>query len=104
MFLAAHRGFRKYARGRHTNRAVCPAMKYLDMQEVNVGDVVALAHDMRGVVVADIEKAEYGTGYSPADWSYLKSGILIFSEQAGLFHFEQPDEDLVLISRACHEY
>ena len=37
--------------------------------------------------------------FPEAEWSYLKSGVLIHSPQAGLIHYLQPEASFQLIAR-----
>ncbi|MFZ2727852.1 MAG: hypothetical protein WAX77_16490 [Methylococcaceae bacterium] len=74
-------------------------MKYLDGKEVEIGDKVELWNGNNGVVVCSIDRDEYSELYSKNDWGYLKEGVLIKSEQAGLIHFVEADEDLILLKR-----
>lgn len=74
-------------------------MNYADGQEVLLGDQVSLGGGMTGSVVAVIDTGEYSKGYLIEDWSYLLTGALVVSPEAGLVHFPASDQDLVLISR-----
>ena len=73
--------------------------KYADGQEVKLGDRVRLGADDQGVVVALVEKAEFGTGHPRDQWAYLKSGILVEFPSYGLIHYESPEPDLSLVER-----
>jgi hypothetical protein len=53
----------------------------------------------RGVVVAAIEDKSYLPGYEEREWDYLKSGVLIDTDFAGLVHYPHANEQLVLLSR-----
>jgi hypothetical protein len=75
-------------------------MKYADMREVLVGDVVRLGDDARGSVVADIEGGKYTEGFREQDWSYLKRGVLVESKEMGLIHYPWFDGDIEFVSRA----
>ena len=74
-------------------------MKYPDGKEIRAGDHVKLWEGCRGVVVAVIDRMEYTKGYSHADWGYLKSGVLIASDVAGLIHYLEPEKSFQLIER-----
>jgi hypothetical protein len=75
-------------------------MKYLDGQEVRLGDRVKLGEDDSGIVVASIDGREYSAEHPEAQWSYLKKGAIIKFPQCGLIHYEAPEPDLKLIGRA----
>lgn len=75
-------------------------MKYLDGKEVRLGDRVRLGEDSGGVVVCSIDSDEYSEEHPKEQWSYLKKGVMIEFPKYGLIHFLEPEEDLVLLSRA----
>lgn len=91
-------------------------MKYLDGQEVKVGDKVQLWTGCFGIVVCSMDTDEYTAAYPKEVWGYLKSGVLIKADKAELFHhdkagvlikadkvklfhYDEADEDLQLIER-----
>jgi hypothetical protein len=71
-------------------------MKYPTGEDVRLGDRVELWPGCIGVVVAVIDRGEYGLDYPEADWKYLKAGILINSDMAGLIHYLEPERTLKL--------
>ncbi len=75
-------------------------MKYLDGQNVSVGDRVKLWDDQYGVVVCSLDSKKFTADYPKSEWGYLKSGILIKTDSGELFHYTGPDEDFQLIGRA----
>lgn len=75
-------------------------MKYSDGQDVKLGDRVKLGDDDGGVVVASIDTGEYSTEHPEAQWGYLKQGVMIDFPKHGLIHYEEPEQDLLLIGRA----
>ena len=75
-------------------------MKYIDGQDVRLGDRVALGKDEGGVVVCSIDTGEYSSDHTEAQWGYLKKGVMIEFPLYGLIHYEEPEEDLRLIARA----
>lgn len=75
-------------------------MQYTDGQQVKIGDRVSLGNDSFGVVVCSIDAGEYTETYPEAAWSYLNKGVLVEFEQYGLIHYESPEPDLKLVSRA----
>jgi hypothetical protein len=74
-------------------------MNYPDGKKVMVGDQVKLWEGCSGTVVCSIDDNEYTPEYRKADWSYLKNGVLISSDQAGLIHYIQPESSFELIER-----
>lgn len=74
-------------------------MKYKSGEVAKVGDVVQLWEGNLGEVVCSIDTGEYSEDYTFNEWSYLKEGILIMSDNAGLIHKVSSDEDLKLIKR-----
>jgi len=74
-------------------------MKYSDGQEVIIGDRVKLGKDASGIVVCSIDRDEYSKDQPKEKWSYLNKGVVIEFSLYGLIHYEEPEEDLVLLSR-----
>lgn len=75
-------------------------MNYADGQEVIIGDNVQLGNDKGGVVVCSIDRAEYSEDQPKEKWEYLGKGVVIEFPTFGLIHYEEPEEDLILISRS----
>jgi hypothetical protein len=75
-------------------------LKYLDGQDVKIGDRVRLGDDSGGVVVASIDANEYSDKHPRAQWEYLKKGVMIEFPKHGLIHYEVAEPDLQLIERA----
>ena len=75
-------------------------MKYADGSEVRLGDRVELWPGNRGTVVCSIDTSEFSSAYPKKQWSYLGSGILILSEQAGLIHYNELEATTKLLSRS----
>jgi hypothetical protein len=72
-------------------------MKYLDGQDVTVGDRVKLWDNRHGVVVCSLDAGKFSEECPKAEWAYLKSGIIIKTDSGELFHYTEPDEDFQLI-------
>jgi hypothetical protein len=72
-------------------------MKYTDGQRVLAGDVVEIDGRYHGVVIAAIDDKSYLPGAE--DCEYLGSGAMIDTDFAGLVHYPEDDEELVLIRR-----
>lgn len=73
-------------------------MKYTDGQRVLAGDLVQIDGRYRGVVIAAIDEKSYLPGGE--DWEYLGTGAMIDTDFAGLVHYPEDDEELVLLHRA----
>ena len=74
-------------------------MNYFDGRDARLGDKVQLCGDI-GVVVCSIDTGEYSDDYPEAAWSYLKKGVMISFPKYGLVHYEEPEPELQLVSRA----
>ncbi len=74
-------------------------MNYPSGERVELGDVLKLWEGCYGVVVCSIDDSEYSPKYTKDDWSYLKSGVLIDSDQAGVTHYTQPESSFELVRR-----
>jgi hypothetical protein len=74
-------------------------MNYPDGRKMLVGDRLKLWEGCNGTVVCSIDDDAYTTEYPKAEWAYLKSGVLIISDKAGVLHYIQPDQSFDLIER-----
>lgn len=74
-------------------------MNYPDGKKVMVGDRVKLWEGCHGVVVSSIDDDQYTDEYRKAEWAYLKRGVLIKSDKAGLIHYLDPDSTFELVER-----
>lgn len=72
-------------------------MKYSGGQRVLAGDVVLIDGQYHGVVIAAIDDKSYLPGAE--DWEYLGRGAMIDTDFAGLVHYSEDDEELVLVRR-----
>ena len=64
-------------------------MKYSDGSAMKLGDKVKIDGKHHGVIVADIDGAEYSDEYTEEQWSYLGSGVMIDTDFGGLVHYKQ---------------
>jgi hypothetical protein len=80
-------------------------MNYINGQAIKVGDHVLVENGIPGVVVCDFDNQESLEEY--ADWSpsvelhgggTLASGVLIKTEELGLLHYPEEDEDILWVS------
>jgi hypothetical protein len=76
-------------------------MKYLDGEVIRVRDRVKAWDGCTGIVVASMDTDEYSAEHPREQWSYLKVGVMIDTDQAGLIHYPEADSDLELIERAA---
>ncbi len=75
-------------------------MKYEDGKQVLIGDKVHLDGGITGTVMCSIDDGIYTSEYLESQWEYLKKGVMVFSEQAGLIHYAEWNEDCMLIERS----
>lgn len=66
---------------------------------MKVGDRVELWSGCFGVVVCSFDDNVYTIDYSEQDWGYLRRGVLIKTGKAGLIHYIESDEDVLLVAR-----
>ena len=64
-------------------------MKDINNVTTKLGDRISLSSYDTGVVVCDLDGSEYSDAYPQSGWSYLKVGIMVETDQAGLMHLIQ---------------
>jgi hypothetical protein len=64
-----------------------------------MNDTVRLWPGCSGTVVSSIDDGQYSSEYPKEEWEYLKRGVLIRSDQAGLIHYIEPESTFELIAR-----
>ena len=64
---------------------------------IRLGDRVKIGNGIDGVVVFSIDTHEFSAEFPKDKWAYLGRGIMVGTEQAGLVHLEETDEDLEII-------
>ena len=74
-------------------------MHYADGSDIQLGDIVDLV-GMEGTVVAVLDTREFSPDYPAESWSYLTSGVLILTSEAGLVRCPAHDEDLRVVRRS----
>lgn len=74
-------------------------MNYPNGEKIAVGDKLKLWEGCIGVVVCSIEDGVYSDEYTQEDWGYLKNGILINTDAAGLIHYTEPESEFELLHR-----
>lgn len=62
-------------------------MLYNDGIEARLGDEIIISGKCHGTVVACMDRAEYSPAYPEAEWAYLKVGVLVDTDFAGLVHY-----------------
>ena len=75
-------------------------MNYPDGTKVMLHDRVRLWPGCTGTVVSSIDDEQYSAQYPKEEWEYMKKGVLIDSDQAGLIHYVEPEPSLELIARS----
>jgi hypothetical protein len=76
-------------------------MKYVDGQDIRLGDKVRLGDQADGVVVISFDTDEYTPEHPKTDWEYLKRGVMVKFPRYGLIHYEDAEPDLALVERSC---
>jgi len=71
-------------------------MLYPDGVCVKLGDKVKFWNGSHGTVVCAIDNDEYTLSFPKTEWGYLKTGIVIKSDNGSLFHYAEADEDFEL--------
>ena len=74
-------------------------MKYSDGKNIKLGDKVLIDGKYHGVVVANMDDSEFSEEQPKEKWEYLRSGVMIDTDFAGLVHYQQENletEDIVL--------
>ena len=66
--------------------------------EVQIGDRV-IADKSDGVVVCVIDTDQYSDAHPKEQWDYLKTGAMVETDEMGLVHYPETNEDLVLVAR-----
>jgi len=78
-------------------------MKYDDGQEIKIGDEVQIGTNCTcsdfGTVVVLVDQLEAMNGISIHDWDYLKTGFIVKLKNGEVIHYDEPDGDLILLSR-----
>jgi len=67
---------------------------------IRVGDRVTIGSGITGVVAFSIDTDEFSDAFPREQWHYLGRGIMVRSEQAGLVHLSEGDDDIEVIEPA----
>ena len=74
-------------------------MRYEQGEKVLLGDRVELWHRQTGTVVCVLDDNQFDSRFPASEWSYLRHGTLIETEDGNLFHYSELDEDFRFVSR-----
>ena len=66
-------------------------MKYADGSPIQPGDIVRIAGQYQGQVVASMDTSRYLPGHE--SWAYLGTGIMVDTSFAGLVHYTETASD-----------
>jgi hypothetical protein len=75
------------------------SVKYSNGEQVRLWDRVKVWEGCHGIVVFSIDSEEYSSEYPKEHWQYLKRGVMIDTEVAGLIYYEEPEEEMELLAR-----
>lgn len=64
---------------------------------IRLGDRVSIGGGMNGIVVVSIDTDEFSPEFPKADWEHLGRGVMVETEQVGLVHLANTDEDVEVI-------
>ncbi|NCP64798.1 MAG: hypothetical protein GW763_17865 [Paraglaciecola sp.] len=78
-------------------------MKYADGSIIRLGDRVIISGAFRGVVVADIDGAEYSNAFLKEHWEYLKSGVLVDTDFGGIVYYQHQNSNGEIFERELHQ-
>lgn len=56
---------------------------------MKIGDAVTDGA-LRGLVIANLDRGEFSSKASREEWSYLNSGVIVETQNAGFVHFPNP--------------
>jgi len=74
-------------------------MKYSSGENIELGDIIRLWDKCEGIIVGLIEEGRFREDYPKTEWGYLKEGLLVVTEDAGLIHVPEVEAGFCLISR-----
>jgi hypothetical protein len=66
-------------------------MKYSNGIEIRLGDCVKLYGVHTGIVVFSVDADEYSNEFPKNEWAYLKSGVMVRTDNGALIHFACSD-------------
>src|SRR5688500_8393939 len=74
-------------------------MKYASGEEIRLWDRIEGWPGCAGIVVFSIDNCQFSPRFPETQWSYLRTGVMLDTEAAGLVHIDEADEDLRLRQR-----
>lgn len=74
-------------------------MKYMNNDEIMLGDQVSLGGGMTGIVVCCFENGQFAPEFKIEDWNDYTEGVMVESPEGGLIYYQYQSEDLELIGR-----
>jgi hypothetical protein len=75
-------------------------VRYVDGQDIQVGDRVRMGDDEGGIVVCDIGAGDFSPSYPESEWAYLNEGVVIEFPRYGTLHMTTANADLELLARS----
>ena len=67
-------------------------MKDINGLKIQIHDQVSMIGSDRGLVVCDLDNCQFTESFPEDEWEYMKVGIMVDSEKAGLMHFPTQDQ------------
>jgi hypothetical protein len=65
---------------------------------IHIGDRVDIGEGWAtGVVVFSLDTGEFSPEYPEEHWAYLKRGVMVDTDKAGLIHYEDNSDELEII-------
>jgi hypothetical protein len=74
-------------------------MNYASGEEIRLWDRIEAWPGCSGIIVFTIDNHQFSPRFPEAQWSYLRTGVMLDIETAGLVHVDEADEDLRLLQR-----
>lgn len=65
---------------------------------IEIGDTLRYSN-IEGVVVANLDAAQYTADFTEEDWGSLETGIIAVFEEIGIVHFSQVDAGVEFVNR-----
>jgi len=78
-------------------------MMYSDGQPATLGDRVRLWDSVFGTIVCSMDDDRYTEEFPRDDWARVGRGVIIKADDGQVFHYEDADEDVELLTRAGAE-
>jgi hypothetical protein len=72
-------------------------MQYRDGTVIRLRDIVQLTDGRTAEVVALLKSGQFSEKFCREDWPMFSSGVLVRTENGGIEHFPETDEELVFV-------